>query len=60
MDSAAETDEAALAAMESWEPEQLLPDNMGGTARLRPGMANAVSMLVALYGSKDLFIAEYW
>lgn len=56
-DEDAETDEAALASAESWEPDPIDADP-SRSARSRR-MHDIISMLVGIYGSKELFITEY-
>lgn len=56
-DDEAETDEAALASAESWEPDPIDADP-SRSARSRR-MHDIISMLVGIYGSKELFITEY-
>ncbi|DBA88589.1 hypothetical protein WJX77_003031 [Trebouxia sp. C0004] len=56
-DDEAETDEAALASAESWEPDPVDADP-SRSARSRR-MHDIISMLVGIYGSKELFITEY-
>lgn len=56
-DDEAETDEAALASSESWLPDSIDADP-SRSARSRR-MHDIISMLVGIYGSKELFITEY-
>lgn len=56
-DEEAETDEAALASADSWEPDPIDADP-SRSARSRR-MHDIISMLVGIYGSKELFITEY-
>ena len=56
-DDEAETDEAALASAESWQPDPIDADP-SRSARSRR-MHDIISMLVGIYGSKELFITEY-
>ena len=56
-DDEAETDEAALASAERWEPDPVDADP-SRSARTRR-MHDIISMLVGIYGSKELFITEY-
>lgn len=56
-DDEAETDEAALASAERWEPDPVDADP-SRSARSRR-MHDIISMLVGIYGSKELFITEY-
>lgn len=56
-DEEAETDEAAFASAESWEPDPIDADP-SRSARSRR-MHDIISMLVGIYGSKELFITEY-
>ena len=56
-DDEAETDEAALASAERWEPDPVDADP-SRSARTRR-MHDIISMLVGIYGSKELFIIEY-
>ena len=56
-DDDAETDEAALASAESWRPDPIDADP-SRSARSRR-MHDIISMLVGIYGSKELFITEY-
>jgi hypothetical protein len=55
--AAGETDEAALAAAESWEPDPVDADPRRSSASRR--MIDIVATLVGIYGSKELFIKEY-
>ncbi|KAA6417838.1 MAG: anaphase-promoting complex subunit 2-like [Trebouxia sp. A1-2] len=56
-DDEAETDEAALASAGRWEPDPVDADP-SRSARSRR-MHDIISMLVGIYGSKELFITEY-
>ena len=56
-DDEAETDEAALASIDSWQPDPIDADP-SRSARSRR-MHDIISMLVGIYGSKELFITEY-
>lgn len=56
-DDEAETDEAALASAESWEPD---PNDADPSRSARSRRSHdIISMLVGIYGSKELFITEY-
>ena len=56
-DDEAESDEAALAGVEAWEPDPLDADPSRNARSRR--MHDIISMLVGIYGTKDLFITEY-
>ena len=56
-DEEAETDEAALASAERWEPD---PSDAHPSRSARSRRSHdIISMLVGIYGSKELFINEY-
>ena len=56
-DDEAETDEAALASAERWEPD---PNDADPSRSARSRRSHdIISMLVGIYGSKELFITEY-
>lgn len=56
-DDEAETDEAALASAEAWEPD---PNDADPSRSARSRRSHdIISMLVGIYGSKELFITEY-
>ncbi len=50
----ADTDEALLLAAEKWEPDPVDADSSMGAST-----QDVISMLVGIYGSKELFINEY-
>lgn len=56
-DDEAETDEAALASIDAWQPDPIDADP-SRSARSRR-MHDIISMLVGIYGGKQLFITEY-
>lgn len=50
----ADTDEALLSVAEKWEPDPIDADSSMDTSP-----QDVISMLVGIYGSKELFINEY-
>lgn len=56
-DDEAETDEAAAVSAEGWEPDPIDADPRRAARSRR--MHDIISMLVGIYGSKELFITEY-
>lgn len=50
----ADTDEALLSVAEKWEPDPVDADSSTDTCP-----QDVISMLVGIYGSKELFINEY-
>ena len=50
----ADTDEALLMAADKWEPDPIDADTTMDTSA-----QDVISMLVGIYGSKELFINEY-